>query len=204
MRARMALFHNNHPFIVREVDLKNKPQEMLDISPKGTVPVMVLPDGIVLEESLHIMHWAFEHGETEKDRRYRENEILVIEQLISENDGPFKHILDRYKYPDRYPDEEQKTAEEWRQEADRFLGKLEMFLTHNTYLFGDMPDIEDLAIVPFVRQFKHVDADWFDKEAPYPQLKNWMDSLLESEVFTSVMEKYTPWQTDDEVLVCTP
>jgi glutathione S-transferase len=201
MRARMALLLNKQPFIVREVDLKNKPEELLEISPKGTVPVMVLPDGSVLEESMHIMHWAFDQEEEINPRRFRENEILVIEQLISENDGPFKHILDRYKYPENYSDE---PVRDWRQESDKFLGKLEMFLKHNTYLFGDKPAIEDLAIMPFVRQFRMVDTEWFDKESSYNNTKVWLNNWLEDDVFTRVMDKYTPWQKNDEKMVFKP
>lgn len=201
MRARMALYLNKQEFIVREVDLKNKPEELITTSPKATVPVMVLPDGQVLEESVHIMHWAFERGDDNSKRRFRENEILVIEQLISENDGPFKYILDRYKYPNRYKTEEQR---DWREESDKFLSKLEMFLTHNTYLFGDKPAIEDLAIMPFVRQFRSVDTEWFDNESPYPKVQLWLNNWLEDEIFTSVMKKYEPWQSSQDAVVFKP
>jgi glutathione S-transferase len=122
----------------------------------------------------------------------------VIEQLISENDGPFKHILDRYKYPDRYQDEPSK---DWRAEADRFLGKLETFLEHNPYLFGDKMAIEDLAIMPFIRQFRIADPRWFDEKSPYKNTKKWLNKIMEHDVFTSVMEKYQPWQKGDEVTV---
>lgn len=199
IRARMALLFNKQSFIVREVSLKNKPKDLLEISPKATVPVMLLADGSVIEESIHIMHWAFEKGEIANNHKMHENEILVIEQLISENDGPFKYILDRYKYPNRYPNEQNKN---WQQQADKFLSKLEMFLQHNKYLFGNNIAIEDLAIMPFVRQFKMVDEDWFNG-APYPKVNEWLNSLIENDVFKKVMNKYEPWKTGDKKIIVT-
>ncbi|MEM8987685.1 MAG: glutathione S-transferase [Pseudomonadota bacterium] len=191
MRGRMGLFAAGVQCELREVKLSNKPEAMLDASPKGTVPVLQLPDGQVIEESLDMMAWALAkrdpHGWLVAD----EGETRA---LIAENDGPFKHHLDRYKYPNRYEDA---VAQTHRAGGAAFLAKLETRLVDTPYLFGAAETLADVAIAPFVRQFANTDRIWFDA-APYPRLQTWLARFLSSPVFTAIMaDKLTPWTPGD-------
>lgn len=166
----------------REVILKDKPDEMLAISPKGTVPVLQLADNTILEESLDIMHWAFGIpflSEAEK-------------QLIIENDTAFKHALDRYKYPGRYPEE---VGVNYRKNCEQFLKKLEGCF--KPFLAGDAVGMVDMAIFPFVRQFAMVDAAWFNDQL-YPCLKGWMDYFDSSSLFQMIMQKHPTWLPESQ------
>ncbi|MEI8295085.1 MAG: glutathione S-transferase [Alphaproteobacteria bacterium] len=179
MRARLALYTAKISHEHREVDLKHKPPQMLAISPKGTVPVLQLADTTVLEQSLDIMKWALkDHHLSEKDA-----------QLITENDTTFKHALDRYKYPGRYPDE---TGANYREFCRVFLDKLEALL--NPFLTGTTVTILDMAIFPFIRQFAQVDPKWFE-EQDYQRLKEWLNSLASSPLFEQIMQEYPIWSS---------
>src|SRR5690606_15056076 len=158
------------------------PAEMLAVSPKGTVPVLVLPDGSVIDESLDIMDWALSRHDSDGWRF--ENDIAKA--LIQENDGGFKRTLDRYKYADRYPEQ---SAEDYRQQGELFLAKLEDVLSRHAYLLADHLTQADVAIFPFIRQFAMVDMEWFES-APYPKLRLWLERLLASDLFTGVMQKH--------------
>jgi UPF0176 protein len=190
MRARMALLVGEQLLELREVELRRKPEPMLALSPKGTVPILWLQDGTVLEESLDIMVWALErhdpHHWLPEDGPLRQ-EMLT---LIGQNDGNFKHHLDRYKYPDRY---DGAVALEHRACAEEFLAQLNHRLAGQDYLYGDTCTFADAAIAPFVRQFANTDRTWFD-QAPYPNLQRWLDTLLNSEFFTGMMKKIRPWK----------
>ena len=179
MRARMALRYSGVPVSIVEVSLKAKPAEMLALSPKGTVPVLVCADGRVIEQSLEIMHWAL--------ARHDPDNWLGPESaaLIEENDQVFKVNLDRYKYAIRYPEQ---PMEHWRAQGAAFLQRLEVLLEQTPYLAGDTLSLADIALAPFVRQFAHVDRDWFE-QAPYPRLNAWLERFLASELFISVMAK---------------
>jgi glutathione S-transferase len=192
MRARLActLFLGPQSLELREVVLKNKPQKLLVISPKATVPVLQLNNGKVIDESREIMLWALEQPSGELKKQYLPLHLqLEIDELIDENDGSFKWALDRYKYADRHDESE----EYYRQMGEAFLVKLEGLLENNHYLFTAEISLADISIFPFVRQFAHVDKKWFEQSA-YPKLNKWLDELLESELFKSIMEKYKPWQ----------
>ena len=195
IRARLAIGSSGIVVELREVVLGDKPASMLEASPKGEVPVLILPDGKVLEESLDIMHWAL----TQHDPAHWLPGNSDLRQqaffLIEENDGPFKHNLDRYKYPNRYPNEQ---AADYRAEGAVFLDQLEQRLRRHRYLLGEQVTLADIAIMPFIRQFAHTDKDWFD-QAPYPCLQQWLADWLESELFLGVMKKYPPWQPGDAV-----
>lgn len=183
MRARMALRLAGIEVENREISLREKPAHMLQVSPKGTVPVLLLPDGKVIDESLEIMHWALkEHALL---ANIHGGARATIFELISENDNPFKRALDAYKYPERYPN---KTQIQHRADGEVFLQKLENLLQDNLYLFSATPSLADIAIFPFVRQFTAVEASWFEIE-PYPNLRIWLRTLVESELFFSIMEK---------------
>ncbi|MEQ1518615.1 MAG: glutathione S-transferase [Usitatibacteraceae bacterium] len=196
IRARLALAISGVGVEMREVELRNKPQAMLDCSPKGTVPVLQLSDGRVIDESLAIMRWALAindpDGWIEHDLAWAD----TVEALIRRNDGPFKLSLDRYKYPGRERSPEQTTlstatltsAEHHRADAEMFLRELTLRLNSHKFLMGDRATLPDFAIVPFVRQFAHVDKDWFYAAHAGP-LAEWLDSLLQSPLFAKVMQK---------------
>ena len=179
MRARMALKLAGIDVEIREISLRDKPAHMLQVSPKATVPVLVLQDGTVIEQSLDIMHWALQQ------HALGANSPVVADTLILENDTAFKQALDAYKYPERYPS---KTQIQHRVDGEVFLQKLENLLLENVYLFSTTPSLADITIFPFVRQFAAVDSAWFEA-APYPKLQIWLSRLIESELFISVMGK---------------
>ncbi|MFZ3086816.1 MAG: glutathione S-transferase [Methylotenera sp.] len=182
MRARMALRYAGVAVDIREISLKDKPAHMLQVSPKGTVPVLVLPSGQVIDESLEIMIWALQQQD---DDGWLEADNLQTQQLIAENDGRFKQNLDQYKYAIRFPEH---TVEYYRTQGEEFLTKLERRLYQTGFLIGDTISLADIAIFPFIRQFAAVDNAWFES-TDYSKLKLWLKHMLESALFQSVMEK---------------
>ena len=184
IRARLGLYYAEQPVEHNEVTLRNKPTAMLAISPKGTVPVLQLPDGTVLEESLDIIFWAL-RGNDPQQLLPTDELLPETQQLIAENDGEFKHWLDRYKYAVGYPEQPQ---EYYREQGGQFLKKLEQRLAAAPYLAGSRIGLADIAVVPFVRQFAHVDKPWFDA-ADYPRLQHWLADWLSAEPFLQVMAK---------------
>ncbi|WP_285426027.1 glutathione S-transferase [Pseudomonas sp. efr-133-TYG-103a] len=185
MRARMAVGYAGCEVELVEVSLKAKPAQMLERSPKGTVPVLVLHDR-VLEQSLDIMHWALAANDPSdwllaNDPGARQ----LIAELIDENDNSFKADLDRYKYAVRYPEF---TQEEYRQRGEAFLRRLESLLASRDYLVAAHLSLADVALAPFVRQFCFVDPDWF-WQSPYPRLQAWLQRFLASELFINAMHK---------------
>lgn len=194
MRARLGIAFAGIIVELREIVLRNKPAHMLEISPKGTVPVLQLPDGGVIEESIEILEWAL----TQHDPQgLLHTDLAQADRLIQQNDNEFKYWLDRYKYFDRYPKQSQ---HEYRQQGEKFLQVLEGLLAQNSYLLGDRISKADIAIVPFVRQFVHVDREAFTA-LPYPKVQQWLDAWLEHPLFLAIMKKYQPWQEGDERLV---
>ncbi len=189
MRARLALAVSGVDYELREVSLKSKPPEMLAASSKGTVPVLVLPGGQVIDESLDIMRWALAQNDPDGWLSPALNEMLG---LISGNDGQFKHALDRYKYPNRYPLESGGDVKAFalaqRFDASSWLQTLEPRLSQG-WLCGHQASLADMAILPFVRQFAHTDADWFAAQ-PWSKLKAWLALFEASELFEVVMAKF--------------
>jgi glutathione S-transferase len=185
MRARMALQQSGVEFDVHEIVLRDKPAHMLELSPKGTVPVLVLPGGTIIDESLDIMQWAF-HGR-DSTGWWQRAQSERCEAFIALNDGPFKQSLDGYKYPDRYPSDKGPTAHR-DQAVTCLLHPLEAHLAINPYLGGDDPCAADLAIFPFVRQFRAVDEGWFDAQ-PLHATQRWLRGWLESDLFQRCMKK---------------
>jgi glutathione S-transferase len=183
MRARMALWAAQIQVEVREVSLRQKPQHLLRISPKGTVPVLQLEDGAVLEQSLDIMQWALQNNDPQG---WLNIDREVANRLITFNDGDFKKVLDRYKYPERYPEQSQQF---YRQQGEQFLQVLETALAQHAFLLGDAASMADVAIFPFIRQFSAVDAEWF-AASPYPQLRVWLAGWMDSALFAEVMQKF--------------
>jgi glutathione S-transferase len=186
MRARLAVLASGIVCEIREVKLSAKPAEMLEASPKGTVPVLVLPDGRVIDESIDIIRWAL--GQSDPEGWLKRDDTA----LIASNDGPFKHHLDRYKYPQRH----QTAAKEHQEAARLMLEKLESRLTDTEYLCGDTPGITDMALFPFIRQFAEVDRAWFDAQL-LPCLQHWLAQHLASPLFAKAMVRLKPWQAGD-------
>lgn len=183
MRARMALLVSGIACEIREVKLREKPAEMIAASPKATVPVLVLDNGQVIDESLDIMRWALRRNDPEQ---WLDGEDA---ELIATNDGAFKHHLDRYKYPDRYPAD----AIDHRAEALKLLAVLEKRLAKSAYLCGDTRTLTDIAIMPFVRQFAATDRAWFDAQ-PLPAVQRWLAALLSSPLFAEAMIVRPQWR----------
>lgn len=194
MRARMALWVSGITVELREVKLADKPPELAEASPKATVPVLVLPDGTVIDESIAVMRWALAQNDPE-------GWLAGDSQaLIERNDGPFKHHLDRYKYPTRYPDEARGDEETFRLDH-RTLGltillDLDGKLGGRAQLCGERRTLADIALFPFIRQFANTDRDWFDAQG-LPHLQPWLEAHLASDLFKAIMPKFAPWQAGD-------
>lgn len=198
IRARLALaaagWHPGEDLELREVSLKAKPPELLAASAKTTVPVLVLPQGEVIEESLAIMHWALEQADPGGWLAgWGASDRVTIEALIHENDGPFKHHLDRFKYPDRYPGvvSEPDRQAFHRQEALAILRRWNERLAAAGWLLGARASLADWALLPFVRQFRLADPERFDAEPELAPLQGWLARWLQGQEFAAVME--APW-----------
>lgn len=193
IRARLAIVKSGLKVELREVVLRLKPQQLLDISPKATVPVLQLNNKIV-DESLDIMYWVLSNDDPANWLNYK---ILKdMEYLIQWNDGEFKYYLDRYKYSDRYPEYNQQF---YREKAELFLIELENRLAKNNFLCAEKCSLADVAIFPFIRQFANVNSEWF-YASDYSRLSHWLNNHIESILFKSIMNKYQPWKTDDAAI----
>jgi glutathione S-transferase len=186
----MALDYANITVELREVLLKDKPPSMLKASAKGTVPVLVLADGTVIDESEDLMRWAL--AQHDPDNWWRLELESATNELVDENDHVFKKHLDHYKYADRYPELPQSA---YRARAEVFLSKLEEKLGLQRFLVADQFTFSDVAIFPFIRQLAFVDKSWFD-QAPYPRLQAWLAVFLDSNLFLNVMTKFPSWRED--------
>jgi glutathione S-transferase len=191
MRARMAVAVSGVQVELREVVLRDKPAEMLESSPKGTVPVLVLNDGSVIDESVDVMRWALAQNDPEGWLSH------VVAELIAANDGPFKRALDRYKYPHRY---DLADGLEHREAGFAHLADLDNMLSASPFLAGQQRGFTDIALFPFIRQFAATDQAWFDA-LPLPHLQSWLESLTGSALFEAIMVRHTPWKTGDVPIV---
>ena len=206
MRARMALVASEQQVELREILLRDKPAHMVDVSPKATVPVLILDENQVLEESLDIMLWTLRHNDPESWLNPELCSLSEMLALIHEMDGDFKHHLDHYKYSSRHAgaeDDPQVYAEQHRAAAMDILLQLEARLKEWPFLFGSRISLADVAIAPFVRQFANTDIDWFSRQ-PAPKLQAWLQAFLQAPLFTSVMSKYKPWVPGGETLLFPP
>jgi len=186
----MALKYAGIKVELREVDLSNMPAQALKVSPHATVPVLLLADGSVNDESWDIVKWALEQNDPDNwfgdDKKY----ALDAEILIESNDFSFKEDLDHYKYADRFPEH---TEEYYRQACEEFIEELEDMLYESGYLLADQLTLADIGVFPFVRQFSLVDKEWFD-QSPYPLVRRWLDALITSELFQQVFQKHSMWK----------
>jgi glutathione S-transferase len=183
----MALAYSGIAVEIREISLREKPGSLLAISPKGTVPVLQ-SDGLVIEQSYDIMKWALR--QSDPDQWLSAETESLIDEWVAKNDGPFKKLLDQYKYPDRHPDIQ--LEETLSQAKSLFLGPINELLKTSPYLLGAKTSLADIAIFPFVRQFAMVEPDWIDQSGLI-FLKQWLNAHLESSLFLSVMQKYPTW-----------
>ena len=208
IRARLGLAYAGISYELREVSLKNKPREMLNISPKGTTPVLQIfsnpiaenpsQDLRILEESLDIMDWAIAQNDPLNWQDLPPESVAIAKHLIETNDCEFKQALDRYKYANRFPE----SPEFYRQQGGKFLQVLEAQLQNHNFLIGDRQTNADFAIFPFVRQFAHVDLNWFEA-SDYKHLQQWLTLHETSEIFELVMQKVAVWNPEQEAIVST-
>ncbi len=186
IRARMTLKYASIEYEHREIEFRNKPQAMLLLSPKGTVPVLCV-DGRVLDQSLDIMRWALEKADPDDWRGVDES---ISQAWVERNDGPFKVLLDQYKYPNRFPQLNQDDV--LNGAIDLMLDPMDHLLRSSTYLLGNKISWVDVAIFPFIRQFAAVNPQRFE-DMPLTSLKKWLQQHLESELFNAVMDKHPTW-----------
>jgi len=194
MRARLALLLSEQDIIIRAITLKDKPQQMLEASPKGTVPVLVLADGCVLEESIDIMLWALKRNDPQQLLLRDKKQYLEIIELIERADNEFKHPLEQYRAAKRY---HQDTEQYWRQQCEVFIKELEQRLNETGYFVGNQLSLADYAFIPFMRQFGRVDRKWF-AQAPYPKVKTWLTTQLQSRLYAKMMCKHELWHDQAE------
>ena len=190
IRARVAIAHSRIQVELREVVLKDKPEALFAASAKGTVPVLLLPQGRVIDESMDIMLWALADNTT---NHWQIDNVKKHSSLIKENDSEFKHWLDRYKYADRFPEFSQIY---YREQCEQFIETVDNILLDLPFLSGHHFGIVDAAIAPFIRQFSLVDKHWF-AESRYQNIKKWLHQFINSPLFYSVMIKYAQWQSGD-------
>jgi len=171
----------------REIELRNKPSSMLQASPKGTVPVLLIKDKVI-DQSLDIMRWALEQNDPDQ---WLAVDGQSATAWIEKNDGPFKKLLDQYKYPNRHP--ERKQEEVLNDAIGLMLAPMDKVLNASKYLMGNQLSWVDVAIFPFIRQFAMVDQTKFDA-LPYKATQHWLQQQLESHLFNSVMDKCPVWK----------
>ena len=199
MRARLALAVSGQACELREVVLKAKPAELLATSPKASVPVLVLPNGQVIDQSLDIMRWALSRSDPGQwlPQAPKAAQVLAI---IEDCEQTFKHHLDRYKYPGRFAGADPLAH---RSAAAGWLSGLAQQLAGAGWLFGAKAGLADMAIAPFVRQFAQTDPEWFAAQ-DWPGLRRWLNAIVTSALFESVMHKYPPWQSGADAVVFAP
>ena len=195
MRARLALAVSGQSCVLREVALRDRPAELYAVSPKGTVPVLVLGERVI-DESLDIMKWALQKADPEGWLLPGKSEFEAAERLIEVCDGKFKFNLDRYKYSARH---EPARREEFRELGAVFLRSLEEKLAKNAFLFGPARSLADQAIAPFVRQYALTDRDWFEAQ-DWPHLALWLEAFVRTDLWGRVMTKFPVWNPDDTPL----
>lgn len=198
MRARMAILLAEQSVMLRAIVMKNKPEAMLQISPKGTVPVLIIEDRDatkIIDESLDIMLWALNKNDPLGLLYPQSPDILPqMLELIEYNDTVFKPLLEQYKSARRYHKDSEIHD---RTQCESFIAQLEIKLNQHTFIMGDTPSLADYALIPFVRQFAKVDRQWY-LQAPYPKLQHWLKAHLDSPLFSKTMAKYSLWLDSGE------
>ncbi|ABM03526.1 Glutathione S-transferase, C-terminal domain protein [Psychromonas ingrahamii 37] len=190
MRARTAIILAQQTVLLRDIVMTNKPVEMLSASVKATVPVLIFDDQSVIDESLDIMTWAL--GKNDPDNLLYSDQPEALSEmlyLISRNDNEFVNNLKKYKVTARYHDIDEKF---YRQKCELFIAELEQRLTEHAYIMGEKPSLADIAILPFIRQFSRTNRQWY-LQAPYPNLRRWLKTHIQSSLFSKIMTKYPQW-----------
>lgn len=202
MRARLGIAMAGITVELREILLRDKPDEMIALSAKATVPVLQLIDGEILDESLNIMYWALTQSpQTIKVQQLMNPDSLAqAKQLIKENDEQFKANLDRYKYSIRFPE---KSEGQYRADCEVFLVKLEKLLEQHAFLCSEQLTVADIGIFPFIRQFAGVDRQWFDA-CSYTHLRDWLKCCVECEDFIQIMKKSPLWKDNKQNVTVFP
>ena len=194
MRARLALRLCKIECIIREISLKAKNSEFLKVSPKGTVPVLVLPNGKVLEESLDIINWSLEQNDPNKLKANDKVTKKINDKYIQLFDKDFKFHLDRYKYSSRY---NISNSEIHRNKALKLLTEINAMLEGKDYIGGQRMSLLDISILPFVRQYRIADINWFDNHLGLSNINNWVNIFLNTKILASIMTKYKVWEKED-------
>ena len=193
MRARMALKLTNTKCEIREVRLNNKPKQMIDKSPKGTVPVLVL-EKKVIDESNDIIEWALSSNNI-FEGNLDNDQIDLTNNLIELFDSKFKYNLDRYKYATRY---ENINKDKHKKECLEILINLENLISNEGWILGSKINKLDISILPFIRQFRIADIEWFDKQNKIKGVQKILFNFLDSNLFKEVMYKYDVWEENAE------
>ena len=200
MRARLAILKSDTPVILRNITLSNKPPEMLTVSPKGTVPVLVISSELIIEESLEIMLWVLAQQDPNNLLQIESPHLLLqMFQLISRFDDEFVKCLAQYKCASRY---REKNIEQKRQHCEVYLAILERRLNQHHFLMSVQESLADIALFPFIRQIAKVERQWY-LQSPYPKLRAWLNRYLQSAEFTKVMVNPPFWEKTQPAFIFT-
>lgn len=198
MRGRIAIYKSKVPVVLRDIVLSNKPTEMTEVSPKATVPVLVLPNSKVIDESLDVMLWALKAGDPDNLLLSENPENLqVMLSLIQQFDTEFKSALEAYKCAKRY---RETNIAECRAVCEQYLEVLEQKLNEHTFIMGEQESLADIALLPFIRQFGRVERQWY-LQSPYPKVRQWLNNYLQSVMFSKVMKKHPLWEVNQAALL---
>ncbi len=197
MRARFVLRHSHKKIELREIKLQKKPKDFLKTSPKGTVPVLALSKKEVLDQSLDIMMWCLQSSDSSKINDLKNNLPNNFLDQIKDLDNEFKTNLDKYKYPNRFKDNDKNFS---RDNNLKFLKKLNENLKNSIFLNSNKIGLLDYAIFPFIRQFRNVDIEWFEN-LNLSFLNSWYLSIVESKAFFDIMKKYKVWDAEDKPII---
>lgn len=189
MRARMAIKLANIRCEIREIRLNNKPEHMLEASPKGTVPVLILEDKII-DESIEIIEWVLDQDNV-FEGNLNQNQVALSEELISIFDEKFKYHLDRYKYAARYNNA---NSDKNRSQCMEILIELNQIISNKKWIFGESINKLDISILPFIRQFRIANPEWFDMQVSIHSVKRVLNNFLESELLNEIMINYDEWK----------
>ena len=196
MRARMALCLSKTIVELREVSLRNKPQSMLEISPKGTVPVLLLDDGSVIDESIEIIEWCINNKKDMFKDTLNKDQVLFTEDAIKLFDEKFKFHLDRYKYASRY---ENVDATSHKDACLDILKTLDKYINNTKWFFSNNINKIDISVLPFIRQFRIADPEWFDVNQDIPNIQIWLENFLQSKLLNIVMVNFEVWEPNNPI-----
>ena len=193
----MALYLSNTVVELREVSLRDKPQSMLEISPKGTVPVLILDDGNVIDESIEIIEWCIKKKKNIFTETLNSDQELFTEDAIKLFDEKFKFHLDRYKYATRYEDVDEILH---RESCVEILKTMENKISNKFFFYTDHLNKIDICILPFIRQFRIANPEWFDNHIEFPKVQKWLDNFLKSSILEEIMVSHEVWKKNNTAI----